>query len=157
MAESRFMMETKTFLTSSSRQTMDLAEKIAHGLKAGDCLALTGCLGSGKTTFVKGLARGLGFKKKGYVCSPTFVILKIYPSKIPLYHFDVYRLDRPLDFERAGLSEFLQTEGISVVEWADKVEDELPGSCFRIDFALAGGDKRRIKIRFPKGREGKPR
>ena len=132
---------------------MALAGRIAARLKPGDCLALTGDLGSGKTTFVKGLAQGLGYRRKGSVCSPTFVILKIYPSRIPLYHFDVYRLTSPDDFFRAGLEEFLQTDGVSVVEWADKVEQALPGTCLRITFEFEGSKGRLIKVRSPRGRD----
>ncbi|MFA5038392.1 MAG: tRNA (adenosine(37)-N6)-threonylcarbamoyltransferase complex ATPase subunit type 1 TsaE [Candidatus Omnitrophota bacterium] len=152
-------MKTKTFRTASWRQTMALAEKMALNLRPGDCLALVGDLGSGKTTFVKGLAQGLGFKKKAYVCSPTFVILKIYPSRIPLYHFDVYRLASHDDFLRAGLDEFLQTEGISVVEWADKVENALPAGYTRVEFDFAGKSGRSIRVRTAGSRDlfGKPR
>lgn len=146
-------MTTKIFRTYSSRETMALAQKLASRLLPGDCLALTGDLGSGKTTFVKGLAQGLGFKKKSSVCSPTFVILKIYPSRVPLYHFDVYRLTSPDDFFRCGLDEFLQTEGISVVEWADRVEKALPETCWHIRFGFEGKEKRLIKVHIPRGRK----
>jgi tRNA threonylcarbamoyladenosine biosynthesis protein TsaE len=109
-------MKKKIYVTRSAEETMRLAAKLARSLEAGDCIALVGDLGSGKTTFVKGLAWGLGFKKKDYVASPTFVILKNYPARIPIYHFDVYRL------RRRGIARYRPLRSLSfaricVIEW----------------------------------------
>ncbi len=143
-------MTKKTFVTRSAEETMKLAAKLARGLVAGDCLALVGGLGSGKTTFVKGLAYGLGFKKKAYVSSPTFVILKNYPARIPIYHFDIYRLSAPDEFRGIGLEEFVGSQGICVIEWADKLGGLLPRDHVRIEFSVSErGDARRIVVIQP--------
>ncbi|MFB3919227.1 tRNA (adenosine(37)-N6)-threonylcarbamoyltransferase complex ATPase subunit type 1 TsaE [Candidatus Velamenicoccus archaeovorus] len=150
-------MKKKIYVTRSAEETMRLAEKLAHSLKAGDCLALMGELGSGKTTFVKGLAYGLGFKKKDYVSSPTFVILKTYPARIPIYHFDVYRLSTLDEFQGIGLEEFIGSQGICVIEWADKLEGLLPPDHMRVEFSTAGsGDRlRKIVVHHLSKRRGK--
>jgi len=150
-------MKKKIYVTRSAGETVKLAARLARALVPGDCLALIGDLGSGKTTFVKGLAYGLGFKKKDYVSSPTFVILKNYPARIPIYHFDVYRLSTLNEFQGIGLEEFIGSQGICVIEWADKLEGLLPPDHIRIEFSTAGqGDRlRKIVVRHPSKRRGK--
>jgi len=140
-------MSTATFVSNSEKETLGLAVKIAANLKKNDCLALVGNFGSGKTIFVKGLACGLGTLKKTYVCSPSFVILKTYPGRLPIYHFDLYRLDHFRDLEDIGLFEFISAGGVSVIEWADKIKQLiLPKGCLRIDFFVLGSSKRSIKL-----------
>ena len=136
---------------------MVLAARVAKTLRSGDCLALVGDLGSGKTTFVRGLARGLGLGRKDCVSSPTFVILKNYPTKIPLHHFDVYRLTSEGEFLGAGLEEFLGGEGVCVIEWADKMEGLLPQGHIRIEFFAKGPSRRRIVVHHKLFRKRKER
>ncbi|PIY82926.1 MAG: tRNA (adenosine(37)-N6)-threonylcarbamoyltransferase complex ATPase subunit type 1 TsaE, partial [Candidatus Omnitrophica bacterium CG_4_10_14_0_8_um_filter_44_12] len=136
-----------SFISNSEKETLGLASRIAANIKKNDCLALVGDFGSGKTVFVKGLAQGLGTFKKTYVCSPSFVILKIYPGRLPIYHFDLYRLNHARDLQNIGLFEFMSAGGVSVIEWADKIKKLLPKGCLRIEFLVLGPGRRSIKFR----------
>ena len=119
-------------------ETRDFAEAFAGGLQAGDVVALVGDLGTGKTTMTKYLARALGVTEE--ITSPTFTIVKEYHSgRLPLYHFDVYRLTSGQEFLDLGLEEYFGGDGVAVVEWADIVADVLPESAHVI--ALAYGDR----------------
>jgi tRNA threonylcarbamoyladenosine biosynthesis protein TsaE len=135
-----------TFISRSEEETKKFAARLGRSLKANDCLALIGDFGSGKTTFVKGLVQGLGSRKKNYVCSPSFVILKNYPGRLPVYHFDLYRINRPKDFEDAGLEDFLSAGGVSVLEWADRFLKLLPREYLKIRFFISGPNARRMKF-----------
>ncbi len=130
--------------SENEKETRRFARKLAKGLKENDSLALIGDFGSGKTTFVRGLAEGMGLKKKGYVCSPSFVILKIYNGRLPIYHFDLYRLNREVDAEAVGLSEFFEAGGVAVVEWAEKVKSFLPDYSLVIKFFNYGNKSREL-------------
>lgn len=141
-----FNMKELTFISKSEEETKRLAKRISHGLKKNDCLALIGDFGSGKTTFVRGLASGLKRGKKDYVCSPSFVILKIYPGRLPIYHFDLYRLKHVKNFQEAGLEDFLEAGGVSVVEWADRFEEFFPPGFLKIEFDILGPRKRRLRF-----------
>lgn len=114
-----------TLVTHSPEETWELARRLAPLLSEGDVIDLTGDLGAGKTVFTKGLAEGLGVS--GPVTSPTFTIIKeYYQGRLPLYHFDVYRLADPDELEELGVDEYFFGEGVSVVEWGDKVEALMP-------------------------------
>lgn len=139
-------MKRLKFISNSEEQTHALAKRLARGLKGNDCLALVGGFGVGKTTFVRGLVDGLEVRKKNFVCSPSFVILKIYQGRLPVYHFDLYRLDAERDFEDIGLSEFIACGGISAVEWADRLKSVLPKTTLRIEFSCLDENKRIISF-----------
>ena len=139
-------MKRFSCVTESERETRRLAARLARRLKKNDCLALTGDFGSGKTTFVKGLAEGLKVRRGERVSSPSFVILKIYRGKLAIYHFDLYRLDRPRDFDQVGLTEFAASGGVTAIEWADKVKDLLPEETLTVRFSGMGPRKRRIRF-----------
>ncbi len=141
--------KTATFVSNSEKETLSLAFKIAANIKKNDCLALVGNFGSGKTVFVKGLACGMRTSKKTYVCSPSFVILKTYSGRLPIYHFDLYRLEHALDLQNIGLFDFMSAGGVSVVEWADKIKNIMPKGCLRIEFSVLGPCKRSIKLSGP--------
>ena len=114
-------------------------------LKPGTVIALVGGLGTGKTTFVKGLALGLGVRDVREVKSPTFVIFHIYKARLPLYHFDLYRLDKQVDAETIGMDEYLDDpNAISVVEWADRIPVILKQARVRIELVMAKGTTERI-------------
>lgn len=135
-------------ITSDSvQQTIKIGKSIAKNLKAGDILCLFGELGSGKTVLVKGIAKGLGVKEKK-VISPTFVLIQEYSgAKLPLYHFDLYRLKRKIDILGLGYEEYFFGQGVTVIEWADRLGCLLPQEFFRIDFSLKGKSQRLLKFR----------
>ena len=110
--------------TASTEETMLFAEALAKQLEPGTTLTLEGDLGAGKTTFTKGLAKGLGVKR--VVNSPTFTIIKEYVGEAyPLYHMDVYRLDEESE-EDLGFDDYFFGDGVTVVEWASRIQDSLP-------------------------------
>jgi len=112
-------------------ETMLCGEIMGKLIPRGSIVGLTGDLGAGKTVFAKGLARGLGIEEEPN--SPTFVIMSCYEGSVPLFHFDVYRLSGGAEFEDTGYEEFFYGDGISVVEWADKIRDVLPANAVIID------------------------
>jgi tRNA threonylcarbamoyladenosine biosynthesis protein TsaE len=93
-------------------------------ISAGTVICLTGDLGSGKTSFVQGLATGLGVPDDYYITSPTYVLINEYPGRYPLFHVDLYRIEDPVDFEDIGLYEILHGKGVVAVEWADKLSKD---------------------------------
>lgn len=110
--------------TYSPEETYTLAACLGKKLKGGELIALEGELGAGKTHFVKGLAHGLGAKEA--VTSPTFALINIYEGRIPLAHFDVYRLPTPQAIEELGYEEFFYGPGVTAVEWSDLISSYLP-------------------------------
>ncbi len=141
-------------ISVSAQQTRELAHFIGEKLREGDVLALSGELGSGKTCFTGGLARGLGVDEKYQITSPTFTLINEYPGRCKLYHFDVYRLNSYSEFEDLGYEEYFCGEGIVVIEWAEKIVQVLPANTFFISFEYLDENKRRIVI---KGQERKLR
>lgn len=111
--------------THSIAETVSLGQTIGAGLVPGTIVALTGDLGSGKTTFTKGLARGLEVPENYHITSPSYTLVNEYPGKHPLFHVDLYRIDDPVDVEDIGLYDMLYGNGIVVIEWADRLDDRL--------------------------------
>ena len=136
----------KTFYSLNYQDTVNLGQKIARCLKPSTLVALIGELGSGKTTFTKGLSLGLGIKSADMVVSPSFVLLKEYKGKIPLYHFDLYRLNKIQDLEQLGYEEYFYGNGLSVVEWAEKAEELLPEDYLKVELSHRKINERLIKI-----------
>ena len=137
-------MRTLRRVTHSYDETLALGEKFARGLKRGDMVCLFGELGTGKTAFVKGMARGLGIAT-ARVHSPTFTLMNIYKGHIPLYHFDLYRI-RAIDLFGIGYEEFFYGNGITAVEWAERLEGLLPQHHWQVTLKHAGDDKRTIVL-----------
>jgi len=134
-----------TVITHSPEETRELAKKLAPKLSAGDVINLSGDLGAGKTVFTKGLAEGLEISEP--VTSPTFTIIKEYEGRLPLYHFDVYRLFDPDELDELGVDEYFYGDGVSVVEWGDKVEVLLPDLRLEVKLLrLVDENFRRIEI-----------
>ena len=137
----------KNTTTNSPQETIEFARGFAKGLKPGTVLCLEGQLGSGKTTFIKGLAEGLGLKHPEQVKSPTFVLMHIYKARTPLYHFDCYRLDSLEELENIGFVDFVNDpQAISCVEWAEKAGDLIPEGARHVHFEILGVTQRRITI-----------
>lgn len=119
-------METKkTVQIKNESQTEEFGIRVAESLKAGDVLALIGDLGTGKTALTSYIAKGLGITRR--VNSPTFTIVKEYTDgRLPMYHFDVYRVSDPEELFNIGIDEYFFGEGVCIIEWADLIEEILP-------------------------------
>lgn len=135
-------------ISTSAEETVLLGQKLAAKLKKGSIVALVGDLGSGKTIFTKGIAQGLGVKNARYVNSPTFVIIKEYKGKMPLYHFDLYRLNHYSSFDAMNYEEYFYGDGVTVIEWADKIRELLPKKYIEVKLSVIDEGKRRIEINF---------
>jgi tRNA threonylcarbamoyladenosine biosynthesis protein TsaE len=130
----------------SVAETEAIAAELARTLVGGECIALDGDLGAGKTQFVRGLVRGLGGQPRS-VSSPTFVLLNIYDTgRLPVYHLDAYRTHGAEDFEAIGFSELLDQGGIVAVEWPQRVAPILPPKTINVTFTVAGKNRRQIEI-----------
>lgn len=140
-------MEQYKRISKSSEETSLLSEKLGGLLQSGMVLTLEGDLGAGKTTFTKGLAKGLGITRN--VNSPTFTIIKEYQGgRLPLYHMDVYRLgDQEEDL---GFDEYFEGSGVTVVEWAHLIGDQLPAERLDIEITHLDHNERSLAF-FPKG------
>jgi tRNA threonylcarbamoyladenosine biosynthesis protein TsaE len=134
---------SRDLLTESPAQTEAAGERLAHRLRDGDLLLLAGPLGAGKTTFVRGLARGLGVE--GLVQSPTFQLLRFHAGSPSLAHVDVYRLDSSAELADLGLDEYLES-GVVVVEWGDRLEGLPAGRSGLIELQPLDPDRRRLRI-----------
>jgi tRNA threonylcarbamoyladenosine biosynthesis protein TsaE len=121
-------------ISNSEELTIKIGEELGKLLNPGTIIALRGELGSGKTVLVKGIARGLDVKEEPN--SPTFVIMKAYEGRIPLYHFDLYRISGKDELEGIGYEDFFFGDGVTVVEWADRVEDVFPENTIKIEIKI---------------------
>lgn len=139
-------MSKYEFTSTQPSETTDFAKRLAKLLNPKDVIALEGDLGAGKTTFTKGLAEGLGITKT--VNSPTFTIIKEYQGSMPLYHMDVYRVED--SYEDLGFDEYFDGDGVTVVEWAHLIEDQLPNELLTIQLKHGKDETRTITLE-PKG------
>lgn len=133
-------------LSDSPDSTEALACRLSQLLRPGDFISLHGELGAGKTKFAGGVARGLGVDPSHPVTSPTYTILNIYQGRIPLYHFDLYRLSGDDDVVDLGFSEYFYGNGICLVEWAERLQEELPKSRLAIWLRYIDDDRREIEL-----------
>ena len=135
------------YIVKSLDETQKLAENLAKTLRAGTVIAINGELGTGKTTFVRFLVQARGITDN--VHSPTFNILNIYQGKIPIYHFDFYRLNNSADLENIGGAEFIPAkDGVTVIEWAEKFSEALPDDYLEIKITV---DTKRVFNFIPHG------
>ena len=133
------------YLSNSVEETEALGAELAVRLEPGDVVAFTGDLGAGKTAFVRGLARGLGIPDR--VTSPTFTIVNEYEGPIPLFHFDMYRLEDADALFDIGWEDYLGRGGVCAVEWSEIVRDALEPGCIRVDLRRGERDgQRRITV-----------
>ncbi|MCR4806040.1 MAG: tRNA (adenosine(37)-N6)-threonylcarbamoyltransferase complex ATPase subunit type 1 TsaE [Lachnospiraceae bacterium] len=134
--------------TNSSEETFSMGESLGRKAAAGQVYTLTGDLGVGKTVFAQGFAAGLGISE--YVNSPTFTILQVYEDgRLPLYHFDVYRIEEPEEMEEIGYEDYFYGDGVTLIEWADIIKDLIPEDAIRVKIGkdlTRGTDYRRISI-----------
>lgn len=133
-----------TFTTHSSEETIELGKKIGSCLKKGDIIAMQGTLAAGKTTITKGIALALGINDT--ITSPTFCLISEYSGKMPLYHMDVYRLDGVEDFINLGTDDMLYGDGVSIIEWSEKIMDELPSKTIILKISINEDSSRTIVI-----------
>lgn len=131
--------------TGGPEDTRSLGEELGRLLMAGDLICLYGELGAGKTTFVQGLAKGLGVREK-YVTSPTFSLVNEYNGPLRLFHIDLYRLSSPDELEDIGFSEY-PGGGVAAVEWPERAEGELPAERLDIRFEAGEGELRTVSVR----------
>lgn len=117
-------LKTLEFHTKSAEETIELGKKLGAMLKGGEIIAMQGTLAAGKTTITKGIATALGVKDT--ITSPTFCLISEYEGRIPLYHMDVYRIDSGEDFINLGVEDIIYGKGVSIIEWSEKVMEELP-------------------------------
>ncbi|HIY17070.1 MAG TPA: tRNA (adenosine(37)-N6)-threonylcarbamoyltransferase complex ATPase subunit type 1 TsaE [Candidatus Intestinimonas stercorigallinarum] len=130
-------------VTNSPAETEALGAALAEELKPGAVVAFTGDLGAGKTAFVRGLARGLGIGER--VTSPTFTIVNEYEGgRLPLFHFDMYRLDSADELFDIGWEDYLARGGVCAVEWSEKVSEALEPGAIRVDIRRGGDDGQRV-------------
>ena len=130
-------------VTNSPSETEALGESLAGQLEPGTVIAFTGDLGAGKTAFVRGLARGLGVQER--VTSPTFTIVNEYEGgRLPLFHFDMYRLGSADELFDIGWEDYLARGGVCAVEWSENVSDALDNDCLRVDIRRGENDGQRI-------------
>ncbi len=137
------MATTTSRETSSPQETEAAGEELGRRLRSGDLVLLRGELGAGKTTFVRGVARGSG--SAAPVASPTFQLVRIYPGRLQLAHVDLYRLEKGDDLRDLGLDELLDA-GAVVVEWGDRIDGTVGSDAALISIEHLGGDRRRIRI-----------
>ena len=133
-----------TFTTSSAEETIELGKKIGKLLKKGDIIAMQGTLAAGKTTITKGIAQALGITET--ITSPTFCLISEYEGTMPLYHMDVYRLDGTEDFINLGTDDMLYGDGVSIIEWSEKIMDELPSNTIVLKITPQDDGTRLIEI-----------
>jgi tRNA threonylcarbamoyl adenosine modification protein YjeE len=136
----------ETFRTSSPAGTRKLGVEFARRLDAGDCVALIGPLGAGKTALVRGIAAGLGLADERMVSSPTFVLVQEYPCRVSVFHLDLYRLgDASSELPELGVDEML-AQGVVLIEWADRAAESLPRPRWNVTIDIVGTRSRRFTV-----------
>ena len=131
------------FVTHSREETEALGERLANALAEGRVVAFTGDLGAGKTAFVSGMARALGVEER--VTSPTFTIVNEYEGgRLPLFHFDMYRLDSADELFHIGWEDYLARGGVCAVEWSENVEEAIEDDAIRVSIVRGDGDDDRV-------------
>lgn len=139
------MKNIVTIKTASPAETIKLGGKISKWLNPGDIICLSGNLGSGKTTLTKGIAKGLSINPVK-VNSPTFVIMNAYEGRLPLYHFDLYRLNQTQEMGMIGYDEFLYGEGVALIEWGERLERLLPKEFLNVKIVQSGELERKFSF-----------
>ncbi len=136
----------KVYRTESPEETQNLGETFGKTLKPGDVVALIGDLGTGKTCLTQGIARGIGIAAGEVVSSPSYILINEYNGKIPIYHIDLYRLENIAEIADLGIGEYIDSDGVCIIEWAERMEEGLPETCIRIYITWEDENTRIIKI-----------
>ena len=131
----------------SVEETMNTAADLGRNAARGDIFTISGELGTGKTVFARGLAAGMGIDDD--ITSPTFSLMEVHEGRIPLYHFDLYRLESPSELDELGFEEYWEGDGISVIEWPERAAGRLPSRRTAIMIEYTGTESRRITIEYP--------
>ena len=134
-----------SFETASEEDTQALGERFGKALRAGDVVALVGDLGAGKTVLAKGIVVGLGGREEA--TSPSFTLVNVYESPLPVYHLDFYRLEREEDVESLGFRDLLDGVGVVLVEWADRVPSCLPADRLEVSIRRIDDRRRALRVR----------
>ena len=129
--------KNENYKSESPEETQALGEKLGKTLTQGDVIALIGDLGTGKTCLTQGIARGIGTAPDEVVSSPSYILINEYNGKVPIYHIDLYRLENSEEIAELGLSEYMEGDGICIIEWAERMADALPDTCIKIHITLA--------------------
>jgi tRNA threonylcarbamoyladenosine biosynthesis protein TsaE len=145
----------ETVISRTAEETQAAGERLGVRLEAGAVVACIGELGAGKTCFLQGLARGLGVRSA--VTSPTFVLVNEYAGRRRVYHLDAYRTDSLTELLDIGIEEFLHGDGVTVIEWADKLLPLLPPSTITVTITGLGDEPRQIVMDAPEGFAGRSR
>lgn len=138
----------QTFKTHSPEETQALGEQLGKTLKPGDVIALIGDLGAGKTCLTQGIARGIGIAPDEVVSSPSYILINEYNGTIPIYHIDLYRLESTAEIADLGLMEYIEGNGICVIEWAERMAALLE-RCVRIDIRWEDENVRHFTVQHP--------
>jgi tRNA threonylcarbamoyladenosine biosynthesis protein TsaE len=146
MAEALCPTAALTVTTAGAEETRELGRRLGRLLSTPLAIFLLGDLGSGKTIFVQGLARGLDVPPEHYVTSPSFTLINEYPARLPLAHIDLYRLNAGFDPDDLGLDELLHGDGVAAVEWADRLPSEAAADRLEIRFEIGEDDHRTLKF-----------
>ncbi|HZL19107.1 MAG TPA: tRNA (adenosine(37)-N6)-threonylcarbamoyltransferase complex ATPase subunit type 1 TsaE [Polyangia bacterium] len=140
------MSATLTIVAPTAAAMQALGERLGRALCAGDVLALQGPLGAGKTTFVQGVARGVGVPSSRHVASPTFALVNEHPGRVPLVHADLYRIADPRELDELGLSDAFDRAAVAI-EWLDRFPEAAPAERLEIEIAISADGGRRLTLR----------
>lgn len=133
-------------VSKSSRQTMDWGRRLGKLVQGGEIIGLVGELGVGKTAFARGFTEGVLVGKQGWVRSPTFTLINEYSGRLPVYHIDLYRVAKGEDFDGLNLREYLYGDGVSLIEWFDRLPASEVDDSLEIKIAHLGGTRRELKF-----------
>lgn len=135
----------EVIVTNCEQETIDFGRKLADHLKEKDIVCIYGDLGAGKTCLIKGIVAGFT-KDNEYVRSPTFTLINKYSGEIPIYHLDFYRIDNKKEIEYLGIEEFCGEEGITLIEWPEKIIEYLPRKRWEVKITILAENKRSLNV-----------
>lgn len=138
------MKNSKIIVCNNTKETEKFGLALGSKLKGSDVICLNGDLGAGKTTLTKSIGKGMGIDD--YITSPTFNIINEYYSDLNLYHFDTYRLENIDDVEYLGFDEYFYSDGVCIIEWADRIKEFLPDQYLELNIKKIDDDKREIEL-----------